>query len=378
MRILQVCPYDLSRPGGVQQHVKSLAHALRGRGHEVTILSPGRQGSEEALELRAGYMKKISFAGTAFEISYLSKAERGRIAGWMQAWKPDAVHFHTLWSPLLCWQVFRLTRVARIATFHDTAPPGLAGSILRAIFKLLSRSLLKRIQVAIAVSEVPLAHLRPARGGAVPVVIAPAIDLSAFFNVIHDGIGTDVVFIGRLEPRKGIAVLIEAWERIASGAVPIGARAVPRLIVAGSGELEGLVKAAEVCLGPHVLLHVPAPSQARKLELLAGACLAVSPALYGESFGLVLVEAMAAGVPIIGASNAGYSSVLKGEGANLLVPPGDADALARKIISLLGDAPQRARLQAWGRQEARQYDVAALAGQFEEIYRRAASCAGPV
>ena len=210
------------------------------------------------------------------------------------------------------------------------------------------------------------------------MMIAPAIDLSAFFNINHDGIGTDVVFIGRLEPRKGIAVLIEAWERIASGAVPIGARAIPRLVVAGSGELEGLVKAAEVRLGPHVLLHVPAPSQSRKLELLAGACLAVSPALYGESFGLVLVEAMAAGVPIIGASNAGYSSVLKGEGANLLVPPGDADALARKIISLLGDAPQRARLQAWGRLEARQYDVAALAGQFEEIYRRAASCAGPV
>jgi phosphatidylinositol alpha-mannosyltransferase len=102
--------------------------------------------------------------------------------------------------------------------------------------------------------------------------------------------------------------------------------------------------------------------------LFAGATLAVSPAEYGESFGIVLVESLAAGTPIIGAANAGYVNVLTGEGRDLLVPPGDARALADRILELLAD-PQRLRaLSAWGRTHAAQFDVRACLPRFLAAY----------
>ena len=105
--------------------------------------------------------------------------------------------------------------------------------------------------------------------------------------------------------------------------------------------------------------------------MLSGATLAVSPALYGESFGIVLAEALAGGTPIIGADNAGYRSVLTGEGASLLVPAANALALARRIAELLSRPREIAALSQWGRAHARQFDVRERIGDFEAAYRRA-------
>ncbi len=181
-----------------------------------------------------------------------------------------------------------------------------------------------------------------------------------------------MLFFGRLEPRKGIAVLLEAWDLLVSGSVPLPPGVeMPRLVVAGTGELEPAVKAAEQRLGQERLVHIPSPDMAGLLALLADAHLAVSPAQFGESFGIVLVEALASGTPVIGAANAGYVNVLTGPGAALLVPPGDAGALARKISSLLGDGELHAALQAWGRDHARQFDVALAAPAFAKVYASA-------
>ena len=374
MRVVQVSPYDLSRHGGVQQHIRSLAAALRRRGHEVLVVGPGAEimGSEQ--DLRIGRMRQVSFAGTSFEISLASKAELQALAARLAEWRPDIVHYHTMWVPFLPWQIFRRTKIASVGTFHDTPPPGPTGAALRAAFKILSWFLLRHLDGAIAVSSAPLAHLRPGRRGTQPVILPPATDLSEFLALEKSAV-TDrqtVLFFGRLEPRKGINVLLDAWNMIANGQVPLpqGLK-MPRLVVAGSGELEALVVKASHHHGGALLEHVPAPDREQLLRLLSEASIAVSPALYGESFGIILVEALASGTPVIAASNAGYVKVLTGRGRDLLVKPGDAEALAKNIVNLLASKDECQALGRWGREHAKQFDISEIAAAFEAVYRSA-------
>ncbi|MBL8790321.1 MAG: glycosyltransferase family 4 protein [Rhizobiales bacterium] len=374
MRIVQVSPYDLSRHGGVQQHVHSLAAELRRRGHDVLLIGPGRGTGGDGNMYTLGAARRVSVLGTSFEITLASRSELRALSDRLAAFRPDVMHYHTMWVPLLPWQIFRQTPVPAVATFHDTPPPGFSGVVMRIVFKLLSRYLLSRLDGAIAVSPAPLGHLRPAARGIKPVVLPPATDLSDFFAVRKEppsGRKT-ALFFGRLEPRKGVDVLLDAWSRISSGAVPLPrGLAMPQLIIAGNGELEPMVRKAQHRLGAQVLQHVPAPSRTALLRLLAEADIAISPATYGESFGIVLAEALASGTPVIGAANAGYVHVLTGPGRALLVPPGDADALAREALVLLGDDEVRFALAGWGRAHARQFDVATAAPAFEKVYAEA-------
>lgn len=374
MRVVQVSPYDLSRHGGVQQHIHSLATELRRRGHEVLVVGPGAAVLGSNQDLRIGRKKRVSFVGTSFELSLASKAELRELAAKLAEWRPDIIHYHTMWVPFLPWQIFRRTKIASVATFHDTPPPGTRGAVLRGAFKLMSRFLLRRLDGAIAVSSAPLAHLRPGRHGVQPAILPPATDLSEF-RTLEKSIVTDsqtVLFFGRLEPRKGINVLLSAWNMIVTGhvALPPGLK-MPRLIVAGSGELESIVVEASHRLGDAHLLHVPAPDKEHLMRLLSEASIAVSPALYGESFGIVLVEALASGTPIIAASNAGYVNVLTGRGCDLLVTPGDAKALANKIVNLLASKNECQTLGRWGREHAKQFDISEFAEEFENVYRSA-------
>lgn len=374
MRIAQVCPYDPDRHGGVQRNMHALAAALQARGHETLIVAPGSTARPRAGMLRLGGMRSVAFAGTRFEVTWAAPEELAKVSGELLDWRPDVVHFHTPWDPLMPWQLFRrLEGVARVATFHDTPPPGLTGAALRNLFKLLSRYLLGRLDGAIAVSAAPRRHLRPGRNGVEPVILPPVTDLSPFFAIAREpATPPAILFLGRLEPRKGVQVLLEAATLLADGTVPLPAGvAQPRFVVAGDGDLRGLVLATAERLGPGWITYVPPPSDAEQLRLLGAATLAVSPALYGESFGIVLAEALASGTPVIGADNAGYSTVLTGPGARLLVPAGDAEALARRIAELLSRPGEREALAAWGRVQARQYDVTGRIGDFEAFYRDA-------
>jgi phosphatidyl-myo-inositol alpha-mannosyltransferase len=366
MNIVQVSPYSLDRKGGVQHHIKSLSRALETRGHRVLVIGPGAENSGEPGRLNLGRMRMISFAGTAFEITQASKSDMAWLDMPMQDFKPDIIHYHTMWVPMLPWQIFRRYRAPSIATFHDTTSNDATGAILRTVFKPLSRYLLSKLDGAITVSTSPLAHLRPGKHGVIPQIIPPVVDLAPFFAIQKPHVHAQplVLFVGRLEPRKGIRVLLDAWSIVATA----HSTATPHLIVAGSGELQGDVIAAQQQLGPKVITHFPAPTDEKLRELMAMATIAVSPAIYGESFGIVLAEALASGTPIIGAANPGYVQVLTGEGAELLVGPGNAKALAGKIMDLLADPMRIRSLGAWGRTHAAQFDAAANAHRFEAAY----------
>lgn len=370
MNIVQVSPYSLARHGGVQTHVRDLAQALRTAGHNVLCICPGQGTDLPPGAYGLGRMRSISFAGTHFELSLASRAELRGLATVLADFQPDIIHYHTMWVPLLPWQIFRRSRTASIATFHDTTSPDATGAVLRAIFRPLSRYLLGRLDGAIAVSTAPLQHLRPPAAGVVPTIIPPATDLAPFFAAqkTKRTERPTLLFVGRLEPRKGITVLLDAWTRVAAASV--GARP-PHLIIAGDGECSPAVDAAIQKLGEDSVSRLPPPRKEELPGLFARATLAVSPATHGESFGIVLAESLASGTPIIGGANAGYVNVLTGEGQELLVPTGDAAALAQKIMELLSDPQRLTTLSLWGRKHTAQFDVGICLPRFLAAYERA-------
>ncbi|MDF0600033.1 glycosyltransferase family 4 protein [Psychromarinibacter sp. C21-152] len=372
MKIVQLCPYDMDRPGGVQRHVRDLAAWCRAQGHETRILCPpapgGAPGTDEAVT-RLGRSRMLRVHGTGFEIARAGRSELRRTAAALQDWGADVVHMHTPWTPMLVAQLWRALGLPTLATVHATLPaPDAKGPVDRYI-RWSARRILPRCDAVAVPSEAPLEMLRRVIPNLSAELRAPAIDLSPWRMARAAGAarrpGLSLVFLGRLEPRKGLDVLLAAWPRIRA-AMP-GAH----LTIAGDGPLRAEAEAAR---GDGVLI-VSRPDDAAAQTLLAAADLLIAPAPYGESFGLILAEAMAAGALPVAAANPGYASVLTGDGVDLLVPPGDAGALADKVIALAEDPERRARLRDWATARAATFDVAAQGPAYLEIYRRIAGAA---
>ena len=369
MRVLLVCPYDLARPGGVQRHVLDLANALATAGHMVAVLAPGGIARNDApfQIVVLGRFRVLQVLGTAFEVSW---ADQGQVLDALSSFRPELVHFHTLWTPFLSWQVWSLLRrfpqVARIATFHDTPPQGWTGRAIRRVFQVASRQLSRRLQAAIAVSTAPASHLA-IRSGCPLHILPGCISLSPYraLPARLDG-QLRVLFTGRLEPRKGVLVLIQAWSEV-SGVLPDA-----QLVICGDGpqaeEARSLVE--RLALGNQVQF-LGAVDEAETRRQLGTATVFCAPSLYGESYGLVLVEAMAAGVPVVAAANDGYRQVLQGPGSVGLVEPGDVPGLAKTLITVLEDQPLRKRLSAWGLEASRSADLEAQLPVFLRVYAEA-------
>jgi phosphatidylinositol alpha-mannosyltransferase len=364
MKVLQVCPYDIARPGGVQRHIVDLSNALARAGHEVTVIAPA--GAEpSALDpnvelLRIGRAREWGMHGTRFEVTWASRSESAKLG----SRRFDVAHFHTIWTPFVPWQIFRRQPADRcVATFHDTPPPGLSGAVTRAAFALMSRRLSRGMDVMIAVSSAPAQHLRPE--GRTRLVLLPAcIDLAPYAALPRGGAGgTSILFVGRLEPRKGVLLLIEAYARVKQS------HPAARLVVCGDGEQrdEAHTLAARLGVADGVTFTGALPD-AERLALYSRADLFCAPSPYGESYGLVLAEAMAAGLPVVAAANEGYRTVLTGVGAAGLVEPGDVDDLAQRLSLVLDSAELREGLSAWGRECAWRSDVNARLPEFLALY----------
>ena len=139
MRIAQVCPYDPDRHGGVQRNMHALAAALSARGHQTLIIAPGTPDPAHPAVWRLGGMRSVRFAGTRFEVTWAPAEDLRQTLDMLRAWGPDVVHFHTPWDPLMPWQLFRRLAVTRVATFHDTPPPGATRRIRSATRSACSR-----------------------------------------------------------------------------------------------------------------------------------------------------------------------------------------------------------------------------------------------
>jgi phosphatidylinositol alpha-mannosyltransferase len=362
MRIGLVCPYKWDVPGGVQYHVRDLAETLRGMGHHVEVLTPAEH--EESLD-----DPWITFAGRAVPVPYngsMASLQFGpvsatRVRRWLREGRFDVVHVHEPAPPSASLLVCIIADGPIVATFHAAT----TRSKWLAAWGPVVRPWLERITGRIAVSDfarrVQVEHL-----GGDAVIIPNGVHVDAFAEgpllPAASGEGPTIGFLGRYdEPRKGLPTLLEAMRTV------LRHHPGARLLVAGRGDADQLHRLVGEQLRPHVVL-LGEVSEADKAAFLRSVDVYCAPNLLGESFGVVLIEAMAAGAPIVASDLDAFSRVLEGGSAGVLVPRGDAAALGAALSELLADPGRRAGLSARGGEVARRYDWAVLARRILAVY----------
>jgi len=320
-----------------------------------------------------GNQRAVSLGGTKFELSYVPGHELRPMLDDLAGWRADLVHFHGLWVPLMPWQLFSRLDTARVVTFHDTTAPGLAGGVLRSLFRPLGGVIANKVDAAVSVSTAPLAHLGPASRRQAIRILPPTVDLGDFLDLEKDPVSGRPVVLhwGRLDRRKNIATLLEAARLIHLQDAGRSENQRPLFIIAGDGTDADLVRSASAELGPGVIRHLPPQDRQGLLGLLKQARLCVFPAGFGESFGLVVAESLASGTPALAGNNAGFRELLGPDGTGLLFDSGNPTQLANKIQAFLNDPDGLAAWGRWGRTHARQFDVSSTLDAFENLYARA-------
>jgi phosphatidylinositol alpha-mannosyltransferase len=342
-RIALVCPYSWTTPGGVQTHVAGLAAHLRSRGADVDVLAPADGPVAEPGFVPLGRSLGFRWQGTVTRVA-LGPGAVSRTARAVRGSRYDLVHVHEPMLPAAGLTAVLAARCPVVATFHMTA----TNALWYRVFLPVVRSAARRLAARIAVSE----QARRFAASVLPGdyrVIPNAIHVDAY-GARRNGGGARIVFVGRPEPRKGLPVLLRAFERLPAGVAL-------DLVGVAPGELapvEGVRAHGRV-------------SDAERARLLAEADVLCAPSLGGESFGVVLVEGMAAGLPVVATQIPGYAAVLPPE-AGRLVPPGDDAALAGALGELLADPALRARLGEAGRREAARYDWARVGDEIAAVY----------
>jgi len=381
MSVALVCPYSLSRPGGVQGQVLGLARSLTGRGHRVAVFAPVDRTAEvpDGVELvSTGHSTSLRGNGSVAPVSVSPRAIRRALAD-LRAWGPDVVHVHEPFAPGLTYGLLAARGLPPIVgTFHRSG-----GSVLYTLLRPVARPLAGRLAVRCAVSDAAAATAQAALGGTYDVLYN-GIEIDRFTGVDPwPTTGPTSLFLGRHEERKGLAILLEAWRLLVdAGPLRAGSDGPPVLWVAGDGpETEALRRRYPESASVRWLGVL---SEEEKLRRLVGADLLAAPALGGESFGMVLLEAMAARTVVVASDIDGYRDAAGGRA--VLVPPGEARALAVALRGIVdgvlapsgheagaGDAggPLGGR-HGWleaGAARAAQWSMASLAERYEERYR---------
>jgi phosphatidylinositol alpha-mannosyltransferase len=366
MRIAVVSPYDLAVPGGVQSHVRLLAAALRQAGDQVVVVGAGRPEVRRAdAEVTVGSSHGVAFNGSVAPIA-LGPGAALRTRRVLRDLAPDVVHVHEPLVPAVGLAAASLPGPARVLTFHAWSDRSRAYRAARPV----ARRVLDAADAAIAVSPAAAAYHAGALGiDAARFRLVPnGVDVAPF-AAAADRLGgrrpdgpPRLVFVGRLEPRKGALVLARAYRELLASHPDV------QLLVIGDGPERGQLEAlvADLPAGQVELAgRVTGPALA---TALAGADVAVAPALGGESFGIVLLEAMAARTTVVASDIPGYRSVVT-DGANgVLVPPGEPSGLAAAIGHLLADDDRRRALVEEGARTALAHDWSEVAARVRAVY----------
>ena len=368
MKVCLVSPYDYTHPGGVSEHVRHLAEQLRARDHRVMIMAPSNELDDDhgiPDFIRIGRSTPMPGNGSVARIALSFHLVR-RVRRTLDDENFDIVHYHEPLVPALPITVLRFHQGANVGTFHAFARRNLGYYYARPFLKRY----FKRLHSCIAVS-IPARDF-VARYFAGDYTIVPnGIDTSRFqpgsppLPELRTPGKKTVLFVGRMEQRKGLPTLLDAYGRLREYRDDI------RLVVVGEGAMrwgyERYVETEEI---PDVtfLGHVEGALLPR---CYASADVFCSPALHGESFGIVLLESMASGIPVIASSITGFSQVVTDDRDGVLAPPGDSDAWADALERLLDDPARRARLAAGGLQTAQRYDWSRVVDTVLDVYAQA-------
>ena len=365
MRIALVCPYAWDDAGGVQVHVRALGERLSARGHEVVGFAPARGRPADPWVRRIGRPVGITYNASSAPIDPRpwSAIEMRRS---LERFGPDVVHVHEPFAPSTGLWAILTARVPVVATFHSGASRSRAFDLAAPLIRRLARRLAARIAVSEAAERFAGSRL-----GGVFERIPNGVDVGAWSTASprRDLVdGPAILFCGRLDPRKGFRVAVDAFARLAAERPDL------RLVVAGDGPERVALDGLPVDVRTRVTTLGRMPNE--ELPPVHAACAVYAGcAVGGESFGVVLVEAMAAGLPVVASDIPGYREVVRADVDGLLVAPGDPGALATGLGRVLDDAELAGRLEAAGRERALTFDWSTVVDRLEDVYERAT--AGP-
>ena len=370
MKIGLVLPYNITKGGGVKEIVLALQAGLIERGHDVVIITPRPQGLEEP-------MKGVIFIGSATDFrsplattSQISASiDTEEIDELLEREQFDILHFHEPWVPMMSRQLLSRSQCVNVATFHAKLPETVVSRSFIKIVTPYTRSILKYIHESTAVSEAALEYIQSMTDK--PVSIIPnGIDLHHFHaprNREESKI-KKILYVGRLEKRKGVSYLIDAFAQLLKHQGNI------QLVIAGDGvDREKLEEQVQELRLKDNVTFLGFVSESQKKKLLHDADLFCSPALYGESFGIVLLEAMASGLVTVAGNNPGYASVLTGLGSLSLVDPKNPDEFANRMRLLLNEPQLRKLWLQWAKRSVAQYDWPIVVEQYEAVYEAAST-----
>jgi phosphatidylinositol alpha-mannosyltransferase len=366
MKIGLVCPYNITRGGGVREIVMSTQRELLARGHDVKVITPLPRNNEPIS------LPNVIFVGgssdfrspTHTKTQVSATADFENIEAVMDAEQFDILHFHEPWVPVLSRQILQRSKAVNIATFHAVVPETLMSRTVIRVVNPYMKSVLKYLHELTAVSDAAAEYVTSMTDE--PITIIPnGIDLDLYKKNTAKPTHKSVLYIGRLERRKGVKYLLQAFQLLLQNDPEAS------LIIAGDGpDREKLELLAEDLKLTNVTF-LGYISDELKLELLSEATIFCSPAVYGESFGIVLLEAMAKNVVTIAGNNSGYSGLMQGLGAVSIVNPRDSLEFARRLELLMNEQPLRKLWLNWASDFVQQFAWPKVTDQYEELYREA-------
>ncbi|MGH3303403.1 MAG: glycosyltransferase family 4 protein [Streptosporangiaceae bacterium] len=371
MRVGIVCPYAWEVPGGVREHVSGLAEALMDLGHDVSVIAPAEDDTVlPPYVVAAGRAVPVPYNGSVARLSF-GFLSAGRVRRWLKDGNFDVLHVHEPAAPslslLACW----VADGPIVATMHAALPRSRA---LHAAGPILA-SALEKISGRIAVAEAARNTLVEHMGGDA-VLIPNGVNVRRYEKTEplpgFPGSGGTLGFLGRMdEPRKGLDILLAGFALLAAE------RPALRLLIAGRGDPDDVLSQVPAACRDRVLLlgEVSDDDRVRMLHSVDVFC---APNTGGESFGYVLVEAMASGAPIVASDIDAFRQVLRDGKAGELFEVGSPAGLAAAAGRLLDDPAQRATLAAAASAAVRELDWSVIARDVVRVYEAVAPTAGRV
>ncbi|GIH79193.1 glycosyltransferase family 4 protein [Planobispora longispora] len=368
MRVGIVCPYTWDVPGGVQAHIRDLAEALIEDGHQVEVIAPAAEDAPlPSYVTPAGRAVPVPYNGSVARLAF-GFLSANRVRRWIREGRFDVLHVHEPFVPslgvLACWAA----RGPIVATFHASYQRSRALSVSAPVLQSVVEKITGRIAVSDAARKTLVEHM-----GGDAVLIPNGVTVSRYAEAEplpgwDDG---EVIgFLGRMdEPRKGLPVLLEAFSLLA----PVRPRL--RLLIAGPGDAEEVLEKVPAEFRDRVGLlgMVSEEDKARAYHSVDVFC---APNLGGESFGIVLTEAMSAGAAILASDIPAFRKVLDDGQAGALFETGDARSLASVAAGLLDDPARRAKLSDEARTAVWKYDWSTVARDVVRVYETVASVGG--
>lgn len=372
MKIGLVCPYNVALGGGVLEQVKAMQTELELRGHEVAIITP---------QPRLPYMdegRKVIFLGSATDVKtplnttaqFSASVLTDEIDSMLEHEQFDIIHFHEPWVPVLSRQILSRSRSVNVATFHAMLPDTRVAQTVGRVVTPYTKPLLRHIDAFVAVSEGAASYLLGLAD--VPVEIIPnGVETKHFRKRTgqrQQNSGNElktILYVGRLENRKGVKYLLEAFAHLQSRQPDV------RLVIAGAGPDREKLEHETAELRVQNVEFLGYVDDATKVQLMHEADLFCAPSIFGESFGVVLLEAMASDLVTVAGDNPGYASVMQGLGKLSLVNPKDTSQFSHRLELLLFDKDLRVLWQKWAKDYVRQFDYPKIIDRYEAVYETA-------